>query len=48
MVEVRQADRARRDREQGRAALTVADHAADAADCAELLAMLGLDPAAGR
>ncbi|WP_035307289.1 hypothetical protein [Actinokineospora inagensis] len=31
-----------------RAARTVADHAADAADCSRLLDMLGLDPSAGK
>jgi len=32
----------------GRAARTVADHAADAEDCLFLLEMLGLDAAAGK
>ena len=32
----------------GRAVLTVANHAADVTDCAELLAMLGLDPTTPR
>jgi hypothetical protein len=31
-----------------RAAITVAGHAADVADCCELLAMLGLDASDGR
>lgn len=34
--------------QNARAARTVAGHAADAEDCCQLLAMLGLDAAAGK
>ncbi|MGH3437801.1 MAG: hypothetical protein ACRDRN_15200 [Sciscionella sp.] len=48
MAVVRAAEKIRRDDENGRAARTVADHAAGVDDCAELLAMLGLLPEEGR
>jgi len=42
MAAVKAEERVWQDEQNGRAALTVASYSADAAECAELLAMLGL------
>lgn len=42
-ADARAAERIRRDIQAGRAAITVAGHSMDAAECKELLEMLGLD-----
>ncbi len=42
-AEARAAEQARRQVQAGKAAITVAGHSADAAECRELLAMLGLE-----
>ncbi|MBB5918545.1 hypothetical protein BJY24_007457 [Nocardia transvalensis] len=47
-AESRAAERAEGARRRALAARAVASHASDAADCESLLAMLGLDAAAGK
>lgn len=47
-AEARAAERARRDVQAGRAAITVAGHCHDADECRELLEMLGLEPSLAR
>jgi hypothetical protein len=47
-AEARAAERARREIEAGKAAITVAGHASSAAECRELLDMLGLEPGMAR
>lgn len=47
-AEARAAERERREVQAGKAAITVACHAADADECRELLDMLGLEPTLAR
>ncbi|HVW43724.1 MAG TPA: hypothetical protein VHC18_20485 [Amycolatopsis sp.] len=45
---VRAEEKVLRDVQEGKAVRTVAGHSLDAAECAELLAMLGLQPQQGK